>query len=673
MVSFDDLIPQEPAQRPLTSGEQKKRDADEYMKSLKAGIVGAGNAITFNTIDEIAAGLRAAPALVTSDKDFFTEYDKNLPLTRENVKQTEAAAPNAYLGGQVVGAIGSGVASVGTKGGAALANSLRTGGLGMRIGKAGALGAATSGAAGFGAGEGLENRLESSRDSALAGGFVGGAIPAVGAVAGKVGKAFQRLPQAATADDIKLMANAAYKKADESGGVLKGWFTNRFLDDIADIQPATIAGKKVPTDPKLAEALDYIGSFKNTRLTLQDAQNLDEYLGEAIDGFTELGQVSKSGKKLLDIQSRFRNAIENADDTLIEGGKAGFDSLKEGRALWSAQLKMRDIERIIQRAELTDNPATAIKAGFRNLLTNAKKSKGYTKDELKLMEKAAQTGLVTDLLKTGGSRLVPIIAGASGSGVLGTAAAGAGAAASRGMATRNAMVNAENVARAVSQRAVPQAATKGGLPAVISSRQAGQLAAPAGMVAGGQVEMPILPSAPIQAQPALDFNDLIPQTKTVIEPLSYNSEQPSLMGKIAQAESGGNSNAQNPLSSASGLYQFTDSTWRSAVNKWGRKYGITAADKANPQAQEAMAQELTKDNARILQAKGVEPTDGNLYFAHFMGAPAGASAIKMLGTGAIAARSFPSAAKSNPTIFFNKKGKPRTIDEVYQIITSKVV
>jgi len=56
-----------------------------------------------------------------------------------------------------------------------------------------------------------------------------------------------------------------------------------------------------------------------------------------------------------------------------------------------------------------------------------------------------------------------------------------------------------------------------------------------------------------------------------------------------------------------------------------------------------------------------------------MGAPAGAAAIKMLGTNAIAARSFPSAAKANPTVFFNKNGKPRTIDEVYQIITSKVV
>ncbi len=81
---------------------------------------------------------------------------------------------------------------------------------------------------------------------------------------------------------------------------------------------------------------------------------------------------------------------------------------------------------------------------------------------------------------------------------------------------------------------------------------------------------------------------------------------------------------------------------------------------------------LLQDNARILQNKGIETTDGNLYFAHFMGAPAASKAIQMLGKNAIAARSFPEAARKNPEVFFEGQ-RPRTIDEVYQIITSKVV
>jgi len=172
-----------------------------------------------------------------------------------------------------------------------------------------------------------------------------------------------------------------------------------------------------------------------------------------------------------------------------------------------------------------------------------------------------------------------------------------------------------------------------------------------------------------------------PAADTNYEPVDYDpfagqapapmSDASPLAEKIKTAESGGNPNAKNPNSSASGLYQFTDSTWRSAVDKWGRRHGIKYGDKNNPQAQEMLMQQLTQDNARILQNKGIEPSDGNLYFAHFMGAPAASKAINLLGKNAIAARSFPEAAKANPTIFF-AEGKPRTVDEVYALITQKV-
>jgi hypothetical protein len=179
-------------------------------------------------------------------------------------------------------------------------------------------------------------------------------------------------------------------------------------------------------------------------------------------------------------------------------------------------------------------------------------------------------------------------------------------------------------------------------------------------------EMPqvrgVIAPAP-QNSPSMNFDDLIPaKPQSNADPLNE---------KIKMSESGGNPNAQNPNSSASGLYQFTDATWRSAVDKWGRKNGIKYGDKSNPQAQEAMMEMLKMDNARVLQNKGIEPSDANLYFAHFMGAPAASKAISLLGKRAIAARSFPDAAKANPEVFFNK-GKPRTIDEVYEIITSKV-
>lgn len=655
MVNFDDLIPKSPKQGINLAGKSFADLTPEERKAIRGGIgnqvgaaiVGAADAASFGLSDELSAALSSMP----------------VEKIREQNKSIQQRNPNAYLTGQIGGAVASGLAGAGTKGGKIVINSLGKGGLGARAAKTGLLGAATSGASGFVTGSGgFENRLESAGNAALVGGGISGAIPVVGAGLSRV---LSKAPKPISADEIKQLSNQAYQSAADKGGVLKGWFTNRFLDSISDVKPATVAGVRVPTDPKLDEAIEYISQLKNKRLTLDDAQALDEYLSEAVDSFTEMGQVKKSGQKLLEIQRRFRDAIESADQNLIEGGPEGFQALKEGRKLWSAQLKMRDIERIIQRAELTDNPATAIKTGFRNLLTNAKKSRGYSKEELAAIQRAASGGAAQDVLRTFGSRLWTIAGGAA-NGPLGAAIGQGGSMASRGLATRNAMQNAQNVAATVSQRVSP-AAPKSGLPAIASSPQASSIAAPVGTVSGINSANPATPPSP------LSFDDLIPQQMLQVEPLSLQTQEPSsLMGKISSAESSNNPNAKNPLSSASGLYQFTDATWKSAVDKWGRKYGIKYSDKNNLDAQAAMMNYLLQDNARILKNKGIEATDANLYFAHFLGAPAATKAINMLGNNAIAARSFPKAASANPTIFFDKQGNPRTIDEVYKIITSKV-
>lgn len=637
----------------------------EISKNPRTALEQSMQGATFNMGDEVSDALGSGIAYI-SDKVRGVDggsYSDIYAGAREDSQKRLAKqlqeAPGLAIGSQIAGGLLTGGAGATTKGGAALSNSLRSGailgkdlGLAGRVAKGAAAGASAAGAAGFGAGSGAEDRVDRGVASLPAGIVMGAAVPAGGTIINKVKSATakQVVP---TSDEIKALANNAYKIADEKGGTLKGWFTNRFLDDIKDIQPASVAGKKVPTDPKLSEALDYVNSFKNTRLSLQDAQNLDEYLSDAIDGFTELGRVNKSGQKLLEVQNKFRNMIEQADESLVDGGKEGFDALKEGRKLWSKQMKLRDIERMIARAERTDNPATSLRASARTLLDNAKKSRGYSKKELELFAKMADGSVTMDILKTGGSRLIPIIMGSTG-GPLGAAVGTAGSMASRGLATRNAMMNANRLAAEVATGGASTAKSLA-LPSPVRT-------SPAIGVLGSDKPEPKVQPAPSTSYTPVDYDPFaapIPQADG------------SLADKIKQAESAGDPNARNPNSSASGLYQFTDGTWRSAVDKWGRSRGIKYSDKNNPQAQELLMQELTRDNARILQDKGIEPTDGNLYFAHFLGAPAASKAIGMLGKNASAARSFPAAAKANPNIFFSG-GKPRTIEEVYALITSKV-
>lgn len=133
--------------------------------------------------------------------------------------------------------------------------------------------------------------------------------------------------------------------------------------------------------------------------------------------------------------------------------------------------------------------------------------------------------------------------------------------------------------------------------------------------------------------------------------------------RLAQAESGGNANAKNPDSSASGLYQFTNGTWRDMVRKYGAAAGITEDMKSNPQAQEYMVQKLTEENRSSLRSVlGREPTDGELYLAHFAGA---GGAKKMLkNPEKKAAILLPNAAKSNKSLFYDRSGRELTAREL---------
>lgn len=97
----------------------------------------------------------------------------------------------------------------------------------------------------------------------------------------------------------------------------------------------------------------------------------------------------------------------------------------------------------------------------------------------------------------------------------------------------------------------------------------------------------------------------------------------SVVDRIIGVESGGNASAKNPRSSASGLGQFTNSTWVATVRK--HRPDITGSNddllalKTDPALGREMTLRHTQDNARELGSAGFDITPGNLYLAHFAG------------------------------------------------------
>ncbi len=149
----------------------------------------------------------------------------------------------------------------------------------------------------------------------------------------------------------------------------------------------------------------------------------------------------------------------------------------------------------------------------------------------------------------------------------------------------------------------------------------------------------------------------------------------------AKAESNFDAQAKAKTSSATGLYQFIESTWLDMAEKYGHKYGLEGLDKQalldkrkDPKIAALMAAELAQDNKTYLENKNIQNIGAvEMYFAHFMGAK---GASEFLGARQIdgsvkAAYAFPKEAKANQGVFFNKDGSARSFDEVYAFFAKK--
>jgi hypothetical protein len=150
----------------------------------------------------------------------------------------------------------------------------------------------------------------------------------------------------------------------------------------------------------------------------------------------------------------------------------------------------------------------------------------------------------------------------------------------------------------------------------------------------------------------------------------------------ARLESGFNPQARARTSSATGLFQFIDSTWLGTLARHGPRHGIAPAGRAealalrtDPAVASLMAAEHMADNGRTLErglGRAAGPTD--LYLAHFLGA---GGALKFLSgmaadPGATAANLFPAAARANRAVFHAADGTARSLQQVHDFFARKL-
>lgn len=168
----------------------------------------------------------------------------------------------------------------------------------------------------------------------------------------------------------------------------------------------------------------------------------------------------------------------------------------------------------------------------------------------------------------------------------------------------------------------------------------------------------------------------------------------------AEVESAMDPNARAATSSATGLYQFIESTWLSTMQRHGDRFGLGevasqigltrsgAAYVADPQARQEilalrrdpqvaalMAAGLAEDNrAHLTPILGRQPNDNELYLAHFLGAGGAGRFLSAMAQdpNQSAPQLFRRPAAANRPVFYEASGQPRSLEGVMHHLSAKL-
>nr|WP_278376623.1 phage tail length tape measure family protein [Brucella anthropi] len=143
---------------------------------------------------------------------------------------------------------------------------------------------------------------------------------------------------------------------------------------------------------------------------------------------------------------------------------------------------------------------------------------------------------------------------------------------------------------------------------------------------------------------------------------------------VVKAESGGRANAKNPLSSATGLGQFIQSTWLDLFKKNFPDRAKNMSDQTilalrnDAEISKKLIEAYARENAAILRQAGVSVNEAALQLAHFLG-PKGAISVLTAKSGTLVSQVLPqSAISANQSIL----GGGKTVDDVIAYAQSRV-
>ena len=335
--------------------------------------------------------------------------------------------PIARLGGNVAGGIATLGPVVGTKAGA-YAFGLKGSSLGARSLAAGGSNAALAGADTLARG----GSMQDAGKSALIGGGIGMALPAVGNMISQRGSS--AIKAAPTIDELGAQGRAAFQTVKQAGISLKPQAYDRALWKMS--ARLREFGFDVDLQKGTATVLNRLSAARGKPLDLQELHNLRKLAGQAARG-TEASDREAARIVIDGIDDIVEEA---ANFTLGRGnmlgapgaratGKEGLAALKQGISTWHTMRKSETVQELFRRAEIKAGEAKgpayakALRQEFKSLALRRNGLRGFTPAERKIIENVGKGADSKQLMAVFGRflRSIPAIgaAGFAGGGPVG--------------------------------------------------------------------------------------------------------------------------------------------------------------------------------------------------------------------------------------------------------------
>lgn len=250
------------------------------------------------------------------------------------------------------------------------------------------------------------------------------------------------------AADIKDDARDSYADANQSGAVLNknvSAFVPKIIEN--DFSKTGKMNARLHGDT-LSVLDDLKNDAENGNLSLEQLHQYRQLFSDVVQkNLHPNGSLQPDAMKANQAIDAIDSVIESAGQNpgmLSSGSPDAIAAWQKAQGLWKQSAQVNDIERIMNRADMFEQPATALRTGFRTLANNPKRMNAYSQDLQALIRRAATISMPVEVLRGLGSRLISAVMAGTGN-IAGSVLAQGASAIPRNIATQMQMRRGQGI------------------------------------------------------------------------------------------------------------------------------------------------------------------------------------------------------------------------------------